>query len=261
MSEYNVFPSMNENLQFPPSVRAAIAAYPELLAFFAPKANPTFTGTVAGITKAHVGLSNVTNTSDANKPVSTAQQTALNLKANLASPTFTGTVGGITKAMVGLGSVDNTTDANKPVSTAQRTAIDLTAKGLVATYSQTTKIELTAETQVLRLAVPLVTGRNYFVRLRLNSLSTGPNTAFAVKLKSHTANDSTVTGTELDDVQTHYTANGVNLGRSGQMMYTFKATETATRYLRVTVQQATQTDKTFSINERSIDVYDMGAAI
>lgn len=39
-----------------------------------------------------LSLGNVDNTSDANKPVSTAQQTALNLKANLASPTFTGTV-------------------------------------------------------------------------------------------------------------------------------------------------------------------------
>jgi len=38
-----------------------------------------------------IGLGNVTNTSDANKPVSTAQQTALDLKANLASPTLTGT--------------------------------------------------------------------------------------------------------------------------------------------------------------------------
>jgi len=38
-----------------------------------------------------VGLTNVDNTSDAAKPVSTAQQTALNLKANLANPTFTGT--------------------------------------------------------------------------------------------------------------------------------------------------------------------------
>lgn len=38
-----------------------------------------------------LGLGNVDNTSDANKPVSTAQQTALDLKANLASPTFTGT--------------------------------------------------------------------------------------------------------------------------------------------------------------------------
>lgn len=42
------------------------------------------------VTKTQVGLGNVDNTSDANKPVSTATQTALNLKANLASPTFTG---------------------------------------------------------------------------------------------------------------------------------------------------------------------------
>jgi hypothetical protein len=55
-------------------------------------ASPTFTGTVSGITKSMVVLSNVDNTTDANKPVSSATQTALNLKADLASPTFTGTV-------------------------------------------------------------------------------------------------------------------------------------------------------------------------
>lgn len=43
------------------------------------------------LVKGDVGLGNVDNTSDANKPVSTATQTALDLKANLASPTFTGT--------------------------------------------------------------------------------------------------------------------------------------------------------------------------
>lgn len=60
------------------------------------------------VTKSQVGLSNVDNTSDTNKPVSTAQLTALNLKAPLASPTFTGTVAGITKSMVGLGNVPDT---------------------------------------------------------------------------------------------------------------------------------------------------------
>lgn len=74
--------------------------------------------------KADVGLGNVDNTSDAGKPISTAAQTALNLKAPLASPTFTGTVAGITAAMVGLDNVDNTTDASKPVSTAQAAAIN-----------------------------------------------------------------------------------------------------------------------------------------
>jgi len=53
------------------------------------------TGVVSGssqITKnaSDVGLGNVDNTADDDKPVSTAQQTALNLKANIASPTFTG---------------------------------------------------------------------------------------------------------------------------------------------------------------------------
>jgi hypothetical protein len=53
--------------------------------------SPTFTGTVSGITKAMVGLGNVDNISDANKPISTAEQTALNLKANLVSPSISGT--------------------------------------------------------------------------------------------------------------------------------------------------------------------------
>lgn len=41
-------------------------------------------------TKSQVGLGNVDNTSDVNKPISTATQNALNLKANLASPALTG---------------------------------------------------------------------------------------------------------------------------------------------------------------------------
>jgi hypothetical protein len=49
----------------------------------APIASPTFTGTVAGITKAMVGLPNVDNTTDLSKPISSATQTALNLKVSL----------------------------------------------------------------------------------------------------------------------------------------------------------------------------------
>ena len=58
---------------------------------YAPIASPTFTGNVSGITKTMVGLGDVDNTADTAKPVSTAQQTALDLKANLASPALTGT--------------------------------------------------------------------------------------------------------------------------------------------------------------------------
>jgi hypothetical protein len=98
--------------------------------------NKTIT-TPAGLVKSDVGLGNVDNTSDANKPVSTATQTALDLKAPLASPTFTGTVSGVTKSHVGLGNVDNTADASKPVSTAQQSALDLKANLASPTFTGT----------------------------------------------------------------------------------------------------------------------------
>ena len=56
-------------------------------------ASPTFTGTVSGVTATHVGLGNVTNESKATM---------------FASPTFTGTVSGVTATHVGLGNVENT---------------------------------------------------------------------------------------------------------------------------------------------------------
>jgi methylglyoxal synthase len=52
------------------------------LALKAPLASPSFSGTVSGITKAMVGLGSVDNTTDASKPVSTATQSALDLKVD-----------------------------------------------------------------------------------------------------------------------------------------------------------------------------------
>jgi hypothetical protein len=57
---------------------------------YAPIASPTFTGTVSGVSKSMVGLGNVDNTADANKPVSTATQTALDAKLSLSGGTMTG---------------------------------------------------------------------------------------------------------------------------------------------------------------------------
>lgn len=64
--------------------------------------------------KSQVGLGNVDNTSDEDKPVSTAQQAALDA---------------LTKDDVGLDNVDNTSDINKPVSTLQQAAIDAAGGG------------------------------------------------------------------------------------------------------------------------------------
>lgn len=100
----------------------------------------TQTGDVV-LDKSDVGLSNVDNTSDLDKPISTATQTALNSKYDTSNPagyitlaevpasavtsvnTQTGDVV-LTKTDVGLSNVDNTSDLNKPISTATQTALN-----------------------------------------------------------------------------------------------------------------------------------------
>lgn len=52
----------------------------------------TTSGNPHNVTKAQVGLGNCDNTSDANKPVSTAQDTAIGLKASKSGDTFTGRI-------------------------------------------------------------------------------------------------------------------------------------------------------------------------
>jgi hypothetical protein len=80
------------------------------------------------IDAADLGLGNVDNTSDADKPVSTATQLVLDGKVD-----ETRTVNGqplsddvvLDASDIGLGNVDNTSDADKPVSTATQAALDL----------------------------------------------------------------------------------------------------------------------------------------
>lgn len=94
------------------------------------------------VTKEQVGLGNVDNTSDLDKPVSTATQTALNAKYDASNPngfvdasgasaaapvqSVAGKVGVVTldKSDVGLSNVDNTSDLDKPISTATQTALN-----------------------------------------------------------------------------------------------------------------------------------------
>ena len=97
-------------------------------AFLLDRANHTGTqpvNTITGLTKASVGLSNVDNTADSAKPVSTAQQTALNLKANLASPALTGTPTAPTAA--------STTNTTQLATTAFVQAVNAADTGSAAT--------------------------------------------------------------------------------------------------------------------------------
>ncbi len=85
-------------------------------------------GNPHAVSKAQVGLGNVDNTADLDKPVSTATQAALDAKADdtdLAAHTGDLTnPHAVTAAQVGLGNVDNTADLDKPVSTATQAALD-----------------------------------------------------------------------------------------------------------------------------------------
>jgi len=82
--------------------------------------------------KTDLDLNNVDNTSDVNKPVSTAQATAIALKADV-DTTYTKveTDAAIATAIpsfaLDLNNVDNTSDVNKPVSTATTAAIAVAA--------------------------------------------------------------------------------------------------------------------------------------
>jgi len=100
---------------------------------------------LTGLTKTQVGLSNVDNTSDANKPVSSATQTALNLKQNIA-----GNTGGWTEAVV----------SGSNATTTGQVLTDIT--GLVSgTLSNSTKYEIEAILDVGTSAV--TTGTQYGV--------------------------------------------------------------------------------------------------
>ena len=80
-------------------------------------------GQTGVVTLADINLDNVDNTSDSDKPVSTAQQAAID--ATVLS--IDGQTGAVTLGDINLDNVDNTSDANKPVSTAQQTALNLKA--------------------------------------------------------------------------------------------------------------------------------------
>lgn len=85
------------------------------------------------VNKSTVGLGNVNNTSDNDKPVSSAQASAIadaKQAGTTAQANLTVHINDkenpheVTKAQIGLGNVNNTSDVNKPISTATQTALN-----------------------------------------------------------------------------------------------------------------------------------------
>lgn len=145
------------------TARGVISTSPQTIA-----GDKTFTGTTSGITKSMVGLNNVDNTSDVNKPVSTATQTALNLKQNSLTLTTTGSSGAATLTGATLnipqysgggttwGSItgtlssqtdlqtalDGKVDENSAITGATKTKITYDAKGLVTVGADATTADI-----------------------------------------------------------------------------------------------------------------------
>jgi hypothetical protein len=125
-----------------------------------------------------VGLSNVDNTTDANKPVSTATQTALDLKASLASPALTGVPtaptasAGTSTTQVATTSFVGTAVSNLVASSpaALDTLNELaTALGNDASFSTTVTNSLALKAP---LASPTFTGTNTVAALTASGLIT-----------------------------------------------------------------------------------------
>lgn len=77
------------------------------------------------ITKTNIGLGNVDNTSDLDKPISRAVQFILNTKEDIANLKALAYKDSLNKSEVGLGNVDNTSDLDKPLSKAIIEALKL----------------------------------------------------------------------------------------------------------------------------------------
>lgn len=104
---------------------------PDLTAHISDANNPH------SVTKAQVGLGSAENTTDLLKPVSTATQTALNLKANLASPTLTGTI-----------QLDGSPILGDGANHAQRTYSDIAGAPMLMTNTTGTATSTIANTDI-----------------------------------------------------------------------------------------------------------------
>ena len=191
------------------------------------------------LTKKDVGLDQVDNTSDANKPVSTLQAEAIvdaKSAGTVAQQSLTNHINNkenphvVTKAQIGLGNVNNTSDTSKPVSEAQAVAIaDAKKAGTDAQSNLDTHIEDTdnphsvTKAQVGLGNVPNVTTNDqtpsYTEATSLSALTSGEKLSVAfgkiskavTDLIAHIANKSNphgVTASQISAVPTSRTVNG-----------------------------------------------------
>ena len=182
---------------------------------YAPLNSPTFTGTVNGITKSMVGLGNVDNTSDADKPISNAAQSGLDLKASLAGAIFTGSV----TIPSGTGNFNTLNVNNTPVSVSGHTHVwsNISDASVIASLGELAYLSgVSAGTASAGRA--LVVDSNKSIT-SINSITTTGNITvggnLVVQGTTTTVNSTTV---EIGDNIIRVNASGLNTG--GMEVYT-----------------------------------------
>lgn len=162
-----------------------------------------------GVTKQQVGLSNVDNTSDLNKPVSTAVQSALNSKADntIATPSVNGIMSSTDKAK--LNSIANGAQVNTVDSVAGKVGVVTLSKADVGLASvdnvqQASKADF--DTHTTRIATTSTLGH---VMADGNTIAVGSNGAMSV----YKVNASMIEGLEdvlgdLDGISDHINNSG-----------------------------------------------------
>lgn len=201
------------------------------------------------VTKAQVGLGNVDNTSDVDKPISTATQSALNLKVDK-----TTTVNGhalssnvtVSKSDVGLSNVDNTSDMNKPVSTAQKSAIDTVQTNLTnhsnTTANASTKGHVKFDTAIGTSDRTDVTISEKGIKDYVNSSIA---TATADFLGTYNAVSDLGIAQATVDTYTYNPTSDVETTVAGKIKTTLTVTPTANDYVFISVNHSTTTDIDF----------------
>lgn len=183
----------------------------------APLANPTFTGTVSGISKSMVGLGNVDNTSDANKPISTATQTALD---NKAASSHTHTASNITDFNTSVSGLVNGIYA--PLSSPTLTGVPLTP-----TASSGTNTNQIASTSFVRTEISNLVASAPSTLDTLNELATalGNDPNFATTMTTSLASKAALSGATFTgsisspsgDFSQSLKVNGTNVSVSGHI--------------------------------------------
>ena len=152
----------------------------------APVNNHTFTGDVGGFTKQQIGLGNVDNTSDLNKPLSIATQSALNTAIANTNTTLTSHSGLINTNSIGLSTLNTEVNTNEAALIALNSEVDSNTLRFNGLNTSVSNINLTLTSQL-----NLINNTNANLAL----LTSATNSTFASQLatlNSHTNNISSL---------------------------------------------------------------------